>query len=277
MYKKLLADIKHLKKTVPSFSVGKSVCGQDIICFKLGGGNPKIIIQCAIHAREHITSFMGLKAISFLSNFKFTGTIYYIPCANPDGVRLALDGLKSTPKKYHNKLLKINKSNNFLLYKANISGVDLNVNFDAKWAFGKQNIGKPAPSNYVGQNPNSESETKALIALTKKIKPHLTLSYHSKGEEVYYGFNHSQTTKTPKNNNQKKHLQTICNLTDYKAVKIKGSSGGYKDWCVYRQNIPAYTIEVGSDMLNHPLPLDELDSIFEKNKYVPLALLKLLQ
>lgn len=274
MYKKLLKNIYLLKKDVPNFAIGKSVCGQKITCFKLGSGNPKIIIQCAIHAREYITSFMAIKHIKFLHNFKFKGTIYYIPCMNPDGVRLCMSGIKSTPKKYWDSLLKLNKSADFKLFKANINGVDLNTNFDARWGFGSQNIGHPSFANFIGYSPNSQPEIRALIKWTNKIEPDLTLSYHSKGEVIYYGFNSKLSDRNKQT--EIKYLNIISNCTGYKPVKTKNSTGGYKDWCVLKKDIPAYTIEVGEDLLSHPIGIEELDAIYQKNKYLPLALLKVL-
>ena len=39
----------------------------------------------------------------------------------------------------------------------------------------------------------------------------------------------------------------------YDYQKSPGSYGGYKDWCIETQGIPAYTVELGSDRLSHPL------------------------
>ena len=43
------------------------------------------------------------------------------------------------------------------------------------------------------------------------------------------------------------------------------SSGGYKDWCVSKLNIPSVTIEVGRDNLYHPLDNAEIYNIIAKN------------
>ena len=203
-----------------------------------------------------------------MQNFYIDGTIYYIPCANPDGVELCLDGINAAPKTKRNKLIKINNGADFSLYKANLNGVDLNTNFDVLWGQGKFNIRHPASENFVGNYPNSESEVKALINFTKKIMPNITLSYHSKGEVIYYGFNKPLTAL------EKKYLKIIGDLTGYKPEKTKNSTGGYKDYCLSRLNIPSYTIEVGSDHFSHPLPMSELEAIFEQNRFVPLRLIK---
>ncbi|MEG1581561.1 MAG: hypothetical protein RR334_00170, partial [Clostridia bacterium] len=76
----------------------------------------------------------------------------------------------------------------------------------------------------------------------------LTLSLHTKGEEIYYDFY----------NKNKKRDKKIANLfahnLKYKIVSTeKNSAGGYKDWCIEKLGITALTIECGSDKLSHPL------------------------
>ena len=48
----------------------------------------------------------------------------------------------------------------------------------------------------------------------------------------------------------------------------KVSSGGLKDWCIDKLEIPAITIEVGNDNLKHPIERKYLNEIFQKNKMV---------
>ena len=66
----------------------------------------------------------------------------------------------------------------------------------------------------------------------------------------------------------KKLAKNVSKVTGYKIKSSKNSTGGYKDWCVEKLGIPALTIEVGDDKLNHPLKLDALDDIYKKNKRV---------
>ena len=81
-----------------------------------------------------------------------------------------------------------NQSNDFNLWKANANAVDLNVNFNALWGGGEQNVFCVAPANFVGYYPDSEREVNTLINLTNSVNPALTLSWHTKGEVIYYGF-----------------------------------------------------------------------------------------
>ncbi len=204
----------------------------------------------------------------------FDGVIYFIPLVNCDGVKLVLDGEGGFKTKTKSFLSTTNKANNYQLFKSNINGVDLNTNFDANWGSGKYNIVTPNYQNYIGPYPHSEPETKALVDFTQKIKPDMTISYHLKGEVIYYGFLGQDKQTLLRDYNIAKALS---NLTGYQPILTKNSSGGYKDYCTTYLNIPAFTIEVGSDKLSHPLPLTSLKDIINKNLEVPLVALKQLE
>jgi hypothetical protein len=47
----------------------------------------------------------------------------------------------------------------------------------------------------------------------------------------------------------------------------KNSVGGYKDWCIKTLQIPAFTIEAGSDDFEHPLGETALENLLERNQY----------
>lgn len=182
---------------------------------------------------------------------------------NPDGVELSKYGIKTTQKKYHNKLLKINGgSEDFSLYKANLNGVDLNNNFNAKWDRQK-GITHPAPSGFKGECFDSEIEVKSLISQTKFYMPIFTISLHAKGEEIYYNFYQKRENRI----RDKKIACLIKKCTGYKIKNVQSvSSGGYKDWCIQKLKIPAVTIEVGEDSLAHPINDDKTKNIFYKIK-----------
>jgi g-D-glutamyl-meso-diaminopimelate peptidase len=172
-------------------------------------------------------------------------------------------GVNSVKKRYRNKLLQMNKSEYFSLWKANGRGVDLNVNFDADWGMGVKNVYKPSAENYVGKQPFSEPETRALKRFTLQIKPDYTLSYHTKGEEIYWYFYQSGERAE----RDRKLAEELSALTDYKLAYAKGSVGGYKDWCIEKFGIPSFTIETGSDEFTHPLKEQQLENILEHNLY----------
>ncbi len=218
------------KRLIPYFVVGN-------------GANPVILAQYGMHAREYITCYLALEHAKYYYG-NFNGTLYIVPMVNPDGISIALNG----------------KPN----YKANANGVDLNVNFDARWGTGKDNLRKKADANYIGTHPFCASETRALRDFTLLVKPEITVSYHSKGEEIYYEF----YQKEPQKSRDKSIAQAVSNATGYQIKPTPNSAGGYKDWCIEKLKIPALTIEVGSNDLTHPIKKKYLVGIFEKNKEV---------
>ncbi len=159
------------------------------------------------------------------------------------------------------------------LWKANANAVDLNVNFDALWGNGKSNVFFPAPLNYVGKEPNSEPEVKALIDFTLQVKPMMTISYHTKGEVIFYGFEKLSKNEIERD---KKIAKKIAIITGYKIEKTKQSVGGYSDWVSQTFHVPAFTIELGSDDLTHPLTEELLPILFKQNKNIPKLALKLI-
>ena len=225
--------------------IGFSHFSKPILCYcTIKSEYPKIIVQSSIHAREYITAYLTLKLIKDFEKSGKKGTVYFIPIVNPDGVKKVL---RDSP-----------------LYKANGRKVDLNTNFDARWGTGESNTLYPASENYIGKAPFSENESKALRDFTLKVKPDFTISYHSKGEEIYYEF--FQDEKRLKRDFCL--AQKIVNTTGYKIVSTPYSAGGYKDWCIEKLKIPALTIEVGNDKLKHPIKKQKLNPIYKQNKNV---------
>ena len=258
---------------VEIFSIGKTICGRDIWCVRIGNSGKRIIVQYGIHAREYITSMLAYLHIRDKIYCDYGGIVYFVPIANPDGVALCMDGIRSVKSnEIAQKLLSINGGDNFELWKANARCVDLNVNFDASWGNGEKNIKYENSENYIGEYPNSENEVQALVRLTKIVKPDATISYHSKGEEIYYQFGQTKQTLLL----DKMIAQELCNVTGYELKGQGNSVGGYKDWCISKFNIPSFTIEIGNDKYLHPLKVDKLIEIWRQNKFVLKKLLALL-
>ncbi len=254
-------------------NIGYSTLGQPIYYAHYGNYTGKqIIIEGSIHAREYLA---GILVAELARNTAETspdidGGIYFIPNINPDGVRLVLEGVTDyyCPK-LQEVLLAINDGNtDFGLWKANINGVDMNVNFDALWGGGSQNVFCLSSGNFVGYYPNSEREVKALIDFTTLVNPSLTISYHTKGEVIYYGF---ETLSEASLNRDYLIGEELSAVTGYPLVRTVASTGGYSDWVSMKLDVPAYTIEIGDPALPHPLGIENLDSVFQQNKDVPLT------
>ena len=239
--------------------IGKSVFGRRIYACKVGEGAPIGIVQYAMHGREWITT-----KLAFAQFFRGVakGSVWFIPLVNPDGALLSQMGLSSVAKKADvDRLTALNGGEDFSLWKANARGVDLNVNFPALWGKGAKNVFTAGAANYVGTKPFSETETQSLKNFTLKIKPDYTISYHTKGEEIYWYFYQSMRYIA----RDKALALCASKTTGYPLRHAKNSVGGYKDWCIQSLKIPALTIEAGLDSYTHPLQENALNDILQKN------------
>ncbi|MDD4351198.1 MAG: M14 family zinc carboxypeptidase [Clostridia bacterium] len=271
-YQELVQKIVDLQNDgLELFNAGKSVLGKNLLGTHLGSyeGN-QIVIQGCIHAREYITTLLMIEQVKYLHSqgLNVSGGIYFLFMTDPDGVEIVLDGINSAPCEITKQYLILgnNNSTNFSQYKANINQVDLNTNFDADWGQGTQNVFCPNSENFCGFYPESEREVQGLVNFTLKNRPLLTISYHSKGEVIYYGFQ----GESAENLERDRQIGTrLSEETGYQLILTENSTGGYKDWCIRKLQIPAYTIEVGRSELPHPIGIEYLPEIFEQNRYVP--------
>lgn len=250
---------------------GQSVCGQPLVALHSGGlGYPQILLQYSIHAREWITSLLALEQIA---EGAAEGGAWFLPLTNPDGAALSIRGadfLQGLPGERAQRLIEINGGEDFSLWKANANAVDLNVNFAADWGKGVKNVTVPGSENYIGTKPFSEPETRALAKFTRKVRPDATVSYHTKGAEIYafYGQKGRQRQRS------ERLAAALSRETGYRVAETFGSCGGYKDWCIKALNIPSFTIEAGSDEYAHPLTERALSALVRENKGVAVRLAK---
>lgn len=259
------------------FNAGKSVLGKNILATHVGDySGTQILIQAGIHSREYITTLLLVEMARNLHNTETVkgGGIYFIFLTNPDGAEIVLDGINSAPCEITRKYLTLANNGNldFSQYKANINLVDLNTNFNANWGGGSQNLTCPNTENFIGFYPESEREVQSLINFTLQTKPLLTISYHSKGNVIFWGFEN----QSEENINRDYSIGSqLSETTGYPLIFTENSTGGYKDWCINSLKIPSYTIEVGDESLPHPISEDFLPEIYLRNKDVPLTALKL--
>lgn len=258
------------------FNAGKSVLGKNILATHVGEySGPQVLIQGGIHAREYITALLLVEMARNLHNNDSVkgGGIYFVFLTNPDGAQICLDGIDflncDITKNY---LLSANNgSTDFSQYKANVNLVDLNTNFDANWGGGSQNVFCPATEDFVGFYPNSEREVQSLIDFTLNTKPSITISYHTKGNVIYYGFEGESEENIARDQSIG---ESFSQLTGHPLILTENSTGGYKDWCIQKLTIPSYTFEVGDESLSHPIGVESLPEIYNRNKDIPLLALQ---
>lgn len=137
--------------------IGYSVLGKPIYVIKFGTGSKEVFYSAAFHANEWITSPVLMKFIEDVSNAYITNstlmgysinrllnntTIHLCPMVNPDGVDL-VTGLLSPISSAYISAKKIASSYPDIPFpdgwKANMNGVDLNLQFPARMAKCKRN------------------------------------------------------------------------------------------------------------------------------------------
>ena len=147
--------------------------GNPIPVIRIGRGKNHVFYSASIHANESITTNILLKfiedfCIAYRNNEKIYGynareiymktSIYIVPMCNPDGVNL-VNNYYSINSKNYQSAQKIADSFATIPFpdgwKANIRGVDLNLQFPAGWEEARrikfaQGFTTPAPRDFVG-------------------------------------------------------------------------------------------------------------------------------
>ena len=256
--------------------------GRPVQTVVIGQGDRKVIYSASHHANEWITTPVLLKFLEDLAeavqnNGKLFGveaqnivnaaTIHIVPMVDPDGVDLVTGAIEPGTLEYEtaNRIADNFPSIPFPNgWKANLLGVDLNLQYPAGWLqareiiFG-QGFNKPAPRDYVGRAPLKQRESIALAQYTEDIDPALVLAYHTQGKVIYWQF---KDYKVP---GARELAEEFARLSGYamEDTPYESSFAGYKDWFIQNWRRPGFTIEVGSG--ENPLPLEQFDEIYKDN------------
>ena len=193
-------------------------------------------------------------------------TLCLVPMVDPDGVELVTGALREGDPGYAEALRLAQNYPDVPFpagWKANLRGVDLNLNYPARWEQARENkyalgYDRPGPRDYVGAGPLSEPESAAMVRLTELLEPTLTLSFHSQGNVIYWKFLQMEPPGA------KALGERFAQVSGYRLEDVPFASGfaGYKDWFILTRDLPGYTVEVGSG--ENPLPLSQLEDIFAR-------------
>lgn len=260
----------------------RTAFGRPIRTLVIGNGPRKVFYSAAHHANEWITTPVLLKFVEEFAEaietggqiggvdageLRNTATIYTIPMVDPDGVALVTGEITVGDPQYVQAqsiaadFPAIPFPNG---WKANLLGVDLNLNYPAGWLQARENkyaqgFTRPAPRDYVGRAPLDQLETRALAGYTEVIDPALVLAYHTQGKVIYWQF---QDYEVP---GARELGERFAQISGYslEETPFLSAFAGYKDWFIKYFRRPGYTIEVGEG--ENPLPISQFDEIYRDN------------
>lgn len=263
---------------------GQSVMGRPLSYLKIGTGSRELFYNASFHANEWITSLVLLRFAEEYSkayakertlytvraSWLFYGfTLYLMPLVNPDGVDLVTGAL--TEGLFYENAVRIAAQYPRLPFpngwKANIEGIDLNLQFPAGWEQARENkfaqgYTTPAPRDYVGEEPLSAPESRAVYEFTREHDFRLILAYHAQGEVIYWKYLDYEPEDS------RRIALYFGKVSGYAVELTPSGSGyaGYKDWFIQDYNRPGYTIEVGRGV--SPLPLSQFPGIYFHNRLI---------
>lgn len=264
--------------------IGASVMGRPLYCAAMGTGQRQVFVNAAHHGNEWITTPILLKFLeTWARNYALapegseerqeaegmygTATVYFVPLVNPDGADL-VTGALSPEDSYYKQAQGLASYYPAIPFpdgwKANIGGVDLNLQYPAGWERareikGAQGFVRPGPRDYVGAYPLSAPESRAVAEFTRGKDFACTLSYHTQGEVIYWRY---QNVFVPGAQALGEELSRVSGYA-LDEVPRESSFAGYKDWFIDVYRRPGYTVEAGRGQ--NPLPLADFPQLYQAN------------
>ncbi len=263
--------------------LGWTAGSREIEALKLGVGERKVLLTAAHHANESITALLLWRFLEdccrgLMGNGRVHGlscvdlfercTLYAIPLVNPDGADLVAGEATPEERKRAKELAQSQPEMPFPAgWKANLQGVDLNLNYPARWEQAKnQKQQQPGPRDYPGEEPLNQAETEALVDYTRRICPDVMAAWHTQGREIY--------AADPDGTFRDRELaQLLTSASGYALCDPlpESSNAGFRDW--FLQEFPGLGVTVEAGFGSNPLPLNDLPQLYREN--LPLFVLLL--
>jgi carboxypeptidase T len=226
---------------------GRSVDGRPLWCFELGARAPEaptILLTALIHGVELIGSIALFDALQALGR---TGgplleeaRLAVMPIVNPDALANNMDRLAR---------------GRIAFQRRNARRVDLNRNFPA---VGRKGSWHPFSGSSWRWSPYhrgpfalSEPESRAVAEVASRVRPRLSLGFHSFGNLVLYPWAHSRTpnARLPAYQRLAHAFVRGTTATPYRfrqAIDFYPTIGDLDDWLDATFGTLALTIEVGA-------------------------------
>ena len=268
--------------------VGTTAFGRTLRTLVVGNGPRKVFYSAAHHANEWITSLVLLKfaeefARAMSENGEIwgrnarqiaeTATIYMVPMVDPDGVDLVVEAIAPGTVPYETARVLADRYPAIPFpsgWKANLLGVDLNLNYPAGWRQAReikfsQGFTRPGPRDYVGRAPLNQLESRALAGFTEFLDPALVLAYHSQGSVIYWQFKDYVVPGA------RELGEAFSEVSGYalEDTPFESSFAGYKDWFIQEFRRPGFTIEAGFG--TNPLPIAQFPEIYAQTQPILIS------
>lgn len=202
--------------------IGHSVEGRPITAYFFGKGSQHVLFTGAIHGNERSSSYLMEHWMDELEKhydqIPSHRRVVVIPEVNPDGLA------------HHTRY--------------NARGVDLNRNFAVSdWQKDIADVnGEPLPGG-GGQEAMSEPEVKALAAFTQRLRPVLTMSFHSVGGVVIANQAGNSSTLASRYASMTPYYNGTGQSSEVFDYQITGT---YDDWIAEKLGLPSVLVELGS-------------------------------
>ena len=271
-------------------TAGNSVLGKPLGVLIFGEGSNAVFANGAHHANEWITApvllrYMERLAAAYAEGGEISGesadalfrrvTFHVLPLVDPDGVDLVTGELTPGDEAYESARAMNGGNADFPRnWKANIRGVDLNLQYPAGWEEARrikfsQGYTRPGPRDYVGMAPLTEPESRAVYDYTLANRFRLTLSYHTQGKVIYWKYNGLEIAGSEAIG---KELAAVSGYS-LELTPPDSAWAGYKDWFIRQFDLPGYTVEAGEGKA--PLPMSQFEQIYRDNEPLITAALRL--
>ncbi len=277
--------------------LGFSEFGQAIPLLKLENKDVQstkkpILLVANLHAREFYSSKFLMKFTNqFLLSLKNERCLYknaskyleeyifyIVPLANPDGLKIAQQDWKGI-EGHRDEISKIKRIGPYSDWKANGKGIDLNNNFDDgnfHLKHGRLFEEKPASQGHKGSFPGEAIEAKLIQNLVDSIHPLITLSFHTKGDVLFWadrGTHHKFKGLDTKLN---KKVATECGLIMARvSQKPKDYAAGLENYVRAKTGTIGVCVELSkpnNKEAQHP-PSMFLELVWKKCKNLPFIYL----